>query len=137
MGAAEEIIKLAARLLFQQIASPYRAAFERRIGGVVVCGILAFMAGLAGIGCGIAALWLWLAPLLGPPAAAAICMGVLLAVALILGLLAARFARRSPATALTDLLDSKEVSGALDRHLPELMIAAAVGGLLLGLRRKK
>lgn len=137
MGAAEEIIKLAARLLFQQIASPYRAAFERRIGSVIVCGILAFMAGLAGIGCGIAALWLWLAPLLSPAAAAAICMGVLLAVALSLGLLAARFARRSPATALTDLLDSKEVSGALDRHQPELMIAAAVGGLLLGLRRKK
>jgi hypothetical protein len=83
------------------------------------------------------AFWLWLAPLLGPAAAAAISMGVLLAAALILGLVAARFARRSPATALTDLLDSKEISGALDRHLPELLIAAAVGGLLFGLRRKK
>jgi hypothetical protein len=137
MGGAEEIIKLAARVLFQEMASPYRAAFERRIGGVLACGLLAFIAGLAGVGCGIAALWLWLAPLLGPAAAAAISMGVLLAAALILGLVAARFARRSPATALTDLLDSKEISGALDRHLPELLIAAAVGGLLFGLRRKK
>jgi hypothetical protein len=137
MSAGEEIFKLAVRVIFQQLATPYRAAFERRIGGLIVCGGLAFVAGLAGLGCGVAALWLWLSPILNPAAAAAICMAVLLLAALILGVGAARFARRSPSVALSDLLDGKEISGALDKHLPELVIAAAIGGLILGLRRKK
>ena len=39
--ATEELVKLAARLVFQQFATPDRAAFERRIGTIVVCGVLA------------------------------------------------------------------------------------------------
>lgn len=137
MAAAEEIIKLAARVVFQQLGGPYRAAFERRIGAVVVCGVLAFIAGMAGVVCGVAAFWLWLTPIIGPAEAALVSAIVLLLIALVLGLVGAGFARRSPSDALTDVLKSKELSNAVEKHLPELVIAAAVGGLIFGLRRRK
>jgi hypothetical protein len=136
-AAAEELIKLAARLIFQQLATPYRAAFERRIGAIVVCGMLAFIAGLAGVVCGVAAFWLWLAPLVGAAVAGLICAAILLMAALILGLSAMHFARRSPTAALTEMLTSNELGSTVEKHIPELVIAAAVGGLILGLRRKK
>lgn len=137
MAAAEEIIKLAVRVLVQQVGAPYRAAFDRRFGAIVVCGVLAFIAGLAGIGCAIAALWLWLAPILGPAEAALISAAVLLIIALIFGLVGVRYLRQSPSDALTDILKSKEISSVVEKHLPELMIAAAIGGLLFGLGRRK
>jgi hypothetical protein len=135
--AAEELLNLAARVVFQQLAAPYRAAFQRRFIGVAICGVLAFIAGMAGIICGVLALWLWLRPLVGPAPAALVCAALLLLMALILGLVAASFARRAPPVALGDVLKSKELGAALDKHLPELMIAAAVGGLILGVRRRK
>ncbi|HVA12060.1 MAG TPA: hypothetical protein VNF99_02305 [Stellaceae bacterium] len=136
MAAAEEIIKLAARVAFQQLGSPYRAALERRIGGVVACGALAIIVGLAGIGCGVAALWLWLSPILGSAEAALVATAVLLLAAFILGFATAQFARRSPSPALPDLLDAKAIGDLAQKHIPELVIAAAIGGLVLGLRRR-
>jgi hypothetical protein len=135
--AAEELLNLAARVVFQQLAAPYRAAFERRFIGVAVCGVLAFIAGMAGIVCGVLALWLWLTPLVGPAPAALICAAALLLIALILGLVAASFARRAPPAVLGDVLKGAELGAALGKHLPELMLAAAIGGLILGVRRRK
>ena len=135
--AAEDLLNIAARLVFQQLAGPSRAAFERRFVAVAVCGIGAFIAGMAGVSCGVVAFWLWLRPMVGPAGAALICTAVLLVIALILGLAATRFARRSPTAALGEVLKSKELGAALDKHLPELKLAAVVGGLILGLRRRK
>jgi len=140
MAASEELIKLAARIVFQQMATPYRAALERRIVGTAICGILAFIAVLAAVACGVGAFWLWLAPKLGAAQAALVTMGILLLIALILGLLAVSFARRSPTKALQDVLSGKELQqlgSLLERHVPELAIAAAIGGLLFGMRRRK
>lgn len=61
----------------------------------------------------------------------------MLIAALVLALVAMRYARRSPASALTDVLNSKDIGNIVEKHLPELVIAAAIGGLILGLRRKK
>lgn len=135
--ATEELIKVAARLAFQQFANPYRVAFERRIVAIVVCGILAFIAGMAGVVCGVIAFWLWLGPHVGNALAGVICAAILLFAALMLGLVAMRYTRREPAPALADVLKGKDISEAVEKHLPELIIAAAVGGLLLGLRRRK
>lgn len=74
--ATEELVKLAARLVFQQFATPYRVAFERRVGAIVVCGVLAFIAGMAGVICAFAAFWLWLAPHVGPDIAGLICAAI-------------------------------------------------------------
>ena len=140
MGAAtEELVKLAARLAFQEFATPYRVAFERRLVGIVVCGVLAFIAGLAGVTCLVVAFWLWLAPHLGGAIAGLICAGILLLAALILALAAVRYTRHTPSASLSlaDALKGKDISAAIEKHLPELLVAAAVGGLLLGLRRKK
>ena len=140
MAASEELIKLAARLVFQQVATPYRAALERRIVGAAICGALALIAVLTAVACGVGAFWLWLAPRLGESQAALVTMGILLVLTLIFGLLAIAFARRSPTKALQDVLSGKElrqIGSLLEGHVAELAIAAAIGGLIFGMRRRK
>jgi len=137
MAATEELIKIAARIVFQQMGTPYRAALERRIVGAAICGILAVIIIVAAVVCGVGAFWLWLAPRLGGASAALVTMAALIVIALILGLCAVAFARRSPRAALQDVLSSKELGSLVEKHLPELMIAAAVGGLLFGIKRRK
>lgn len=135
--AAEETAKLAARVILRLLAKRYRVAFERRIGGAAICGILAMSAGLAAAAFGLGALWIWIGGILGPAISAAICMGFLMFVMLVFALLARHFARSAAPPLLEDLLTSKEVAGVIDRHLPELMIAAALSGLILGMRRRR
>lgn len=138
MVVPEELIKLAARVVFQQVATPYRANLERRIVGAAVFGILALVVIVAAMACGVAAFCLWLVPQLGAALAALVTMGALLVIALVLGFGAMAIARRrSKAPALQDLFDPKELSGLVEKHLPELLIAAAVGGLVFGMRRRK
>jgi hypothetical protein len=137
MAASEELIKIAARIVFQQMATPYRVALERRIVGVAICGLLALIVIVAAVACGVGAFWLWLAPHLGASTAALITMAVLIVIALILGLVAMAFARRSPRSALHDVFDTQELSSLVANHLPQLLIAAAVGGLLFGMKRRK
>lgn len=137
MAVPEELIKVAARVVFDQMAMPYRASFERRFVGVAICGALALIIGIAAVACGVSAFCLWLAPQLGAATAALVAMAALVVVALILGLGAVALARRSSRPALRNIVDSKELSGLVENHLPELMIAAAVGGLIFGLKRRK
>jgi cobalamin biosynthesis protein CobD/CbiB len=127
MAVSEELIKLVARTVFQQMASPYRVALERRLIGAAICGVLAL----------IIAFCLWLVPKLGPALAALVTMAALVIVALILGLAAAAFARRPRTPGLQDIFDSKELSSLVENHLRELLIAAAVGGLIFGMKRRK
>jgi hypothetical protein len=140
MAAIEELVKLAAGVLIQQLSTPYRRAFERRIGGVVVCGVLAGLAALTGLGCAVGALWLWLEPRVGNAEAGFLCALTLLVVAFFLGLGVVYFARRTPTKALTDVLGTNEfkaISGMVEKHIPELVIAAAIGGLIFSMRGRK
>jgi len=143
MAASDELIKLAARLVFQQVATPYRAALERRIIGAAVCGSLALIAVIVATACGVGAFWIWLAPKLGAAQAALVAMGILLILALVLALIAATFARRAPTKAFHDVFNTKQLGelaklgNLVEGRLPELLIAAAIGGLILGMRRRK
>ena len=138
MAVSEELIKLAARAVLQQVTTPYRANLERRIVGAAVFGVLALIVTIAAIACGVSAFCLWLVPKLGPALAALVTMGALLIIALLLGLGATAMARgRAQTPALQDLFDAKELSSLVEKHLPELLIAAAVGGLVFGMRRRK
>jgi uncharacterized membrane protein YedE/YeeE len=137
MAASEELIKIAARTLLQQIAAPYRAAFRRRLIGTAICGVLALIIGIAAVACGVSAFCLWLVPKLGAATAVLVAMAALVVIALVLGLVAVALARRSPKSALQDAFDSKELSSLVEKHLPELLIAAAIGGLIFGMKRKK
>jgi hypothetical protein len=138
MAVSDELIKLAARVVFQQVATPYRANLERRIVGAAIFGILAMIVIVAALACGVAAFCLWLVPRLGASLAALVTMGALLVIGVILGIGAMAIARRrAQAPALQDLFDPKELSGLVEKHLPELLIAAAVGGLVFGMRRRK
>jgi len=137
MAATEELIKLAARMVFQQVATPYRAALERRLIGAAISGVLALILIIVAVACGAGAFCLWLVPKLGAALAALVTMAVLIVIALILGVVAVGLARRSPKSALNDVFDAKELSNLVENHLPELLIAAAVGGLVFGMRRRK
>jgi hypothetical protein len=137
MAATEELIKIAARIVLQHVAKPYRAALERRIIGAAICGLIALIVIIAAVACGVAAFWLWLTPTLGATTAALVSMAALVVLALILGLTAVALARRSPSSALREVFDSKEISNLIEGHLPELMIAAALGGLIFGMKRRK
>ena len=145
MAATEELIKLAARVVFQQMATPYRAAFGRRFIGVAICGVLALIIAIAAVACGVGAFWLWLAPQLGAAAAALVTMAALIVIAAVLGLVAVALARRPRGPALRDVFDSRELSGLVSKgvsglvgnHLSDLLIAAAIAGLIFGTKRKK
>jgi uncharacterized membrane protein YedE/YeeE len=137
MAVSEELIKLVARTVLQQIATPYRAAFERRIIGVAICGVLGLVLVVAAVACGVSAFCLWLAPKFGAATAVLVAMAALIVIALILGFIAVALARRAPRSALQDAFDVKELSSLVEKHLPELLIAAAVGGLIFGMKRRK
>ena len=96
MAVLEELMKIAARIAFQQMATPYRVALERRIIGAAICGGLALIAVIAAVACGAGAFWYWLAPRLGASTAALVTMAVLVVIGLILCLGAVTAARRSP-----------------------------------------
>lgn len=134
----EEILKLGTYFLLQ-FGSPYGASFQRGVVRTFVCGFLALIAGLAALGFGVAALWLWIAQNLGAIPAVLICGGILLVLCSILGVTSLGFARRARTApeAIAELLTSKEASALLQKHLPELMLAALVGGIVLGLRKER
>ncbi|HEY3916590.1 MAG TPA: hypothetical protein VGL83_02295 [Stellaceae bacterium] len=137
MPVAEDLIGLAARVVLHQVVAPSRTGIKRRIIGATVCGVLAAMAGLGALGWASAALWLWLATVIGPARAALVVAVVLLAGTFIFGFAARRIARAPRAPALASVLNSKELAGMFEHHVPQLVIAAAIGGLLLGMRRRK
>jgi hypothetical protein len=136
MAASEELFKIAARVLLQQVATPYRVAFERRVIGAAICGVVALIAVVAAVVCGIDAFELWLTPMLGATTAVLVTMAILIVIALVLGLGAATMARRAPAAALRDVFDGKQIGSLVEGRLPQLLIAAVVGGLLFGMKRK-
>ena|SRR6185312_10750302 len=143
MAASDELLKVAARIVFQQVATPYRAALERRIVGAAVCGGLALIAVLIAVACLMTAFGIWLAPRIGPAHAALVAMGFLLLFALACALVAISLARRAPTKALHDVFDGKQLAelgklaNVFQGHVPELMLAAAIGGLIFGLRRRR
>lgn len=140
MPLAEDFLGLAARVAFHQMMAPSRAAIKRRIIGVVVCGVLGAIAGLGALGWASVAFWLWLSTHIGPAQAALVVMGALLLVMLISALVIRRLTRAPRAGALpnlANLVSGKDLTRALESHLPQLVIAAAIGGLLFGLRRRK
>lgn len=137
MAASEELLKIAARVVMQQMATPYRVAFERRIIGIAICGAVALIVIIAAVMCGVAALRLWLTPMLGATTAALVTMAILVVIALILGLTAVALARRAPKAAFREAFDVKEISNLIEGHMPQLVIAAAIGGLLFGMKRRK
>jgi hypothetical protein len=137
MAASEELFKVAARVLLQQVTTPYRVAFERRVIGAGICGAVALIAIIAAVVCGVSAFRLWLTPMLGAAQAALVTMAVMIVIALVLALAAVAFTRRAPSAALQDVLGSKEIGSLVEGHVPQLVIAAIIGGLFFGMKRKR
>lgn len=116
-------------------ASHHAGISMRRFAVSFACALLALVFGLAAVACGIAAMWLAIAPAHGVVAAT-------LAAALLLGLLAAAASvllvmrRRSPRRpVIREPVVERIGPSALD-YPGSLMIAAVIIGALLARRRK-
>jgi hypothetical protein len=137
----EEFIKLGAQVLLQNMTAPSRVGFEKKIGGVAICGVLGFLGALAAVGCGVAALWLSLTPWLGSANAALICAATLLAFCAILAGVGYQLMRRTPLPPppvhpVAQLLEGYDLHRIFEKHAVELILGALVGGLLLGLKKR-
>jgi len=127
-------------------AAPLLAEMMRAglgVGGVARRGAMATglaigaaFAGLAAIGCAIAALWIYMIPLVGRGAAPLVCAGAFLVIALICLLAGKVMWRERPSvaapSALLDTLGQIDPSGIFGEHKGTFLLGALILGLLLG-----
>ena len=113
-------------------AFSYGRIFERwkkkaRLVSVAAClAVIALVAGLAAIGCAVAAVWIYLIPYAGPVGAPLIVAGILLALCVILSIAACYTARRKP-----------NVPGADFASAIQPLVDAVLAGFTLGSRTRK
>lgn len=129
-----------------RIAAPLLAELMRSglgVGGAARRGVLATglavgaaFAVLTAVGCGIAALWIYMIPLVGRGAAPLVCAGALLVIALVCVLIGKMmWPKRPAATAPSALLESLgqiDASSIFGEHKGTFLIGALILGLILG-----
>jgi hypothetical protein len=128
-----------------RIAAPLLAEAMRAgvgIGGAARRGVLATslavgaaFAVLVAVGCGIAALWIYMIPLVGRGAAPLVCAGALLVIALVCFLIGKMMWPERPTAAPSALLESLgqiDVSGIFGEHKGTFLLGALILGLILG-----
>ncbi|HKT19713.1 MAG TPA: hypothetical protein VJR47_16810 [Stellaceae bacterium] len=130
----DALLKVAAPVLVELVRMAQGGDVAKR--GALAGGFAfaALLLALAAIGCAIAALWIYMIPLIGPGAAPLVCVGALL---ILLGicLLVCKslFRQRSRGSdALLQCLGQLDPSGFFSEHKATLLIAALVLGLIAG-----
>ncbi len=142
MAIVEELVRVGAQIVLQNMTAPARVSFEKKVGGVAVCGFLGVLGALAAVGCGVAALWLAVTPQLGAAYAALICAAVLIAFCAMMALIAYQLTRKSPPPPVApvhpviQMLEGYDIHRMFEKHAVELILGALVGGLLLGLKKR-
>jgi hypothetical protein len=104
----------------------------RRGGIALVCVLVAVLLALTAAGCAVAALWIYLLPLLGPVGAPLAAAGALLVAALVLLLIARRVLRPQPTTAAPPVDAAAELTRLTRDHKVEMLVAALTAGLVAG-----
>jgi hypothetical protein len=143
-----DVLRLAAAVLSRLAASGPAGRAVARISAAVVLGLLAAVVVVAAIGCATAALWIHLLPQAGPAGAPLVTAGVLLLLAAILAgaaYLIVRAKRRrnsaaGKAAGAAELGLAFELAerarraglGLVREHKTTLLLAALIGGLVLG-----
>jgi hypothetical protein len=126
------LLKLAEALLALGRFTSGLGAALRRGGIAIVCVLIAALLALTAAGCAIAALWIYLLPLLGPVGSPLAAAAALLIVALAL-LLIARRVLRAPATSAPPSGDTAAALARLTKdHKVEMLVAALTAGLVAG-----
>jgi hypothetical protein len=131
----DKLLNLALFILADVIPSEHRRANTRRATTAAVCAALAAIALLAGVGFGIAALWIWLETLYNPLSAALICMAALLVISGVLILVArGQFREEQRASARSTLGDdlARELRYLFLRHKGSALLTALIAGLATG-----
>jgi hypothetical protein len=131
MGSVLKLVE--ALLALGRFASGLGAALRR--GSIALaCLAIAALLVLAAIGCAVAALWLYLLPLLGNVGAPLAAAGALIVVALVLLLVASRVlrGRRPDARAASGDAVVADLAQLVKGHKLETLVAALTAGLVAG-----
>jgi len=135
MGA---LLRFAAPLLAEVMRAGLGGAGVAR-RGIMATGlaIAAAFAVLAAIGCGIAALWIYMIPLVGRGAAPLVCAGAFLVIALLCLVIGKVMWRERPSamgapSALLESLGQIDPSGIFGEHKATFLLGALVLGLIIG-----
>jgi hypothetical protein len=133
MGA---LLRIAAPLLIELMRAGAGIGGAARRGALATgLAVGAALAGLVAVGCGIAALWIYMVPLVGRGAAPLVCAGALLLVALLcllIGKLMWRERPSAPPSALLDAIGQIDPSGIFGEHKGTFLLGALILGLILG-----
>ncbi|HVA34960.1 MAG TPA: hypothetical protein VNG52_01900 [Stellaceae bacterium] len=127
-------VKLAATVLAQIAALDRIRTTAPQLALTMAVGLLAVAAAVGGAGCGVAALWIWLLPLVGPWGAPLICGGVLLLGAAMLGFGVHRLLRHtirptSANGALAAALEGGDFAPLIQEHKWMLLGLALLAGV--------
>jgi hypothetical protein len=134
MGA---LLRIAAPLLVEAMRAGVGVGGAAR-RGVLATGLAvgAAFAALVAVGCGIAALWIYMIPLVGRGAAPLVCAGALLVIALVSMLIGRMMWPERPTapspSALLDSLGQIDASGIFGEHKGTFLLGALILGLILG-----
>lgn len=119
-----------------QLAGSGRNPRPSQYFGAAACAVLGGVAFLAMAGCLIAALWIAVPPEWGAAAAPLLSAAVLALVCGVIALIVQALLRRSSSPlrqdTLMELVQHSDLLGLLRNHVGELLIAAAVAGLVSG-----
>jgi hypothetical protein len=136
MGA---LLRIAAPLLVEAMRAGVGVGGAAR-RGVLATGLAvgAAFAAVVAVGCGIAALWIYMIPLVGRGAAPLVCAGALLVIALVSMLIGKMMWPERPAapssspSALLESLGQIDASGIFGEHKGTFLLGALILGLILG-----
>ncbi|HEX3498905.1 MAG TPA: hypothetical protein VHT04_06230 [Stellaceae bacterium] len=129
------LLRLAEGLLALGRFTSGLGAALRRGSIALVCLLIAALLSVAAMGCGVAALWIYLLPLLGPVGAPLVAAGALLVIALVLLLVARSVldARPRHAPGPPDgAAAAADLSRLVKEHKLEMLLAALTAGLVAG-----
>jgi hypothetical protein len=135
----DELLKLGLMFLTESRGGQRGGASAGRVTTAALCMGLAIVAITAGVACGIAALWIYLIPIIGPAGAALSAAAVFLITGGVLMLVARNLFRTPPRAAIEDADAeplAEELLGVLregiERHKGASLLAALVAGLAAG-----
>lgn len=136
----DELLKLALMFVTESRGLPRGGGNATRMTAVALCTAFAIVTTTAGIACGVAALWIYLAPLIGAAGAALAAAGVFMVMSGILIFVARNMFRPAEHVAVSGAPVADEISALLrtgfGRHKGASLLAALVAGIASGSSHK-
>ncbi len=136
------IVKLALTVLSQMTALSRARKRAPCVAAAALLLALTFMMVVASLGCAVAALWIWLLPLVGPWGAPLICAGVLVLVAAALAggiywVVSSRGGLQPGAGTLAAAIESGDFAPLIHEHKWLLLALAALSGAATAEKSRK